>query len=78
MALVNTSLKSWTRLVEFLAVWSTAPFVLLVGLVLYIDYGDGQPSAATESSARRRERARDQIPAFHRRFRGTSPVVPLR
>jgi hypothetical protein len=46
MALVNTSLKSWTRLVEFLALL-TAPFVLLVGLVLYVDYGTGSSSAAT-------------------------------
>jgi hypothetical protein len=46
MALVNTSLKSWTRLVEFLAL-VTAPFVLLVGLVLYVDYGTASSSAAT-------------------------------
>jgi hypothetical protein len=43
---MNTSLKSWTRLVEFLAL-VTAPFVLLVGLVLYIDYGTTTSSAAT-------------------------------
>jgi hypothetical protein len=46
-ALVNTSLKSWTRLVEFLAL-VTAPFVLLVGLVLYVDYGAASSSAATK------------------------------
>lgn len=40
------SLKSWTRLVEFLAL-VTAPFVLLVGLVLYVDYGASSSSAAT-------------------------------
>ncbi len=48
MALVNTSLKSWTRLVEFLAL-VTAPFALLVGLVLYIDYGTASSSAATKT-----------------------------
>lgn len=46
MGLMNTSLKSWTRLVEFLAL-ITAPFVLLVGLVLYVLYGTGTSSAAT-------------------------------
>jgi hypothetical protein len=46
MALVNSSLRSWTRLVEFLAL-VTAPFVLLVGLVLYVDYGTASSSAAT-------------------------------
>jgi hypothetical protein len=46
MGLMNTSLKSWTRLVEFLAL-VTAPFVLLVGLVLYVDYGTSSSSAAT-------------------------------
>jgi hypothetical protein len=43
---MNTSLKSWTRLVEFLAL-VTAPFVLLVGFVLYVDYGTSTSSAAT-------------------------------
>jgi hypothetical protein len=46
MGLMKTSLTSWTRLVEFLAL-ITAPFVLLVGLVLYVDYGTSTSSAAT-------------------------------
>jgi hypothetical protein len=46
MGLMNTTLKSWTRLVEFLAL-ITAPFVLLGALVLYIDYGTATSSAAT-------------------------------
>jgi heme/copper-type cytochrome/quinol oxidase subunit 2 len=50
MGLMNTSLKSWTRLVEFLAL-ITAPFVLLVGLVLYVDYGTSTSSAATTPAA---------------------------
>ena len=45
---MNTSFEpSSTRLVEFQLALVTAPFVLLVGLVLYIDYGTATSSAAT-------------------------------
>ena len=59
---MNTSLKSWTRLVEFLAL-ITAPFVLLVGFVLYIDYGTSTSSAAT-SPPRAVHAASGTIPTF--------------
>jgi hypothetical protein len=60
MGLMNTSLKSWTRLVEFLAL-ITAPFVLLVGLVLYVDYGTATSSAAAAPAA---HTAPHTIPTF--------------
>lgn len=59
---MNTSLKSWTRLVEFLAL-ITAPFVLLVGFVLYVDYSTSTSSAAT-AAPRIAHAAPGTIPTF--------------
>jgi heme/copper-type cytochrome/quinol oxidase subunit 2 len=59
---MNTTLRSWTRLVEFLAL-ITAPFVLLVGLVLYVDYGTATSSAAT-APARAARATAHTIPTF--------------
>jgi hypothetical protein len=42
---MNRSLNNWTRFVELLAL-VTAPFVLLVAVVLYLDGGAGQTASA--------------------------------
>jgi heme/copper-type cytochrome/quinol oxidase subunit 2 len=59
---MNTSIKSWTRLVEFIAL-VTAPFVLLVGFVLYADFATSNSSAATPKHAAVKA-APHKIPTF--------------
>lgn len=58
----NTTIGGWTRAVEFLAL-VTAPFVILIALVLFLVNGNGPSSSAT--AAQTPTTASRSIPTFN-------------